>query len=64
MLQQKLAPFYVPPAVATAETAAILRATAIQQNAVNTQANCFDLTVLRQTPTRLLPKACGGPGPN
>jgi hypothetical protein len=64
MLQMKVAPFYVPPAVANAETAAILKATAIQQNAVNTQANCFDLTVLRQTPTRLLPRACGGPGPN
>ena len=64
MLQAKLAPFYVPPAVANAETAAILRQTAIQQNMINTQANCFDLTVLRETPTPLLPRSCGGLAPN
>lgn len=64
MLQAKLAPFYVPPAVANAETAAILKQTAIQQNMINTQANCFDLTVLRETPQRLLPRSCGGLAPN
>lgn len=64
MLQAKLAPFYVPPAVANAETAAILKQTAIQQNMINTQANCFDLTVLRETPTPLLPRSCGGLAPN
>lgn len=64
MLQAKLAPFYVPPAVANAETAAILKQTAIQQNMINTQANCFDLTVLRETPQPLLPRSCGGLAPN
>jgi len=31
---------------------------------INTQANCFDLTVLRETPTPLLPRSCGGLAPN
>lgn len=64
MLQQKLAPFYVPPAVANAETAAILKQTAISQQQSLTQANCFDLTVLRETPQYLLPRSCGGPRPD
>ena len=64
MLQAKIAPFYVDPAVAAAETKAILQQTAAMNNAVNTQANCFDLTVLRETPQYLLPRSCGGPRPD
>jgi hypothetical protein len=64
MLQRKIAPFNVPPAVANAQIGSILASTAAAQRASDTQANCFDLTVLRETPTRLLPRACGGPGPN
>jgi hypothetical protein len=64
MLQRKIAPFNVPPAVANAQVSSILASTAAAQRASDTQANCFDLTVLRETPTRLLPRACGGPGPN
>jgi len=64
MLQAKIAPFYVDPAVAAAETRAILQQTATMNNAVNTQANCFDLTVLRETPQYQLPRSCGGPRPD
>jgi hypothetical protein len=64
MLQAKIAPFYVNPAVAAMETKAILQQTATMNNAVNTQANCFDLTVLRETPQYLLPRSCGGPRPD
>jgi len=64
MLQQKIAPFYVPPAVAAAETKGILQATAAAQLASQVQANCFDLTVLRETPQYLLPRSCGGPRPD
>jgi hypothetical protein len=63
MLQMKLAPFYVPPAVAAAQTKAILAATAASQHASDVSANCFDLTVLRETPQYLLPRSCGGPRP-
>ncbi len=64
MLQAKIAPFYVNPALAAAETKAILQQTATMNNAVNTQANCFDLTVLRETPQYQLPRSCGGPRPD
>jgi hypothetical protein len=67
-LQKKLAPFTVPPAASAAATAA--EAKAINQStlagmaAANNSANCFDLSVLRQTPTYLLPRSCGGTKPN
>ena len=67
-LQKKLAPFTAPPAASpaatAAEIAAINRATMASQAAVSNSANCFDLTVLRETPTYQLPRSCGGTAPN
>lgn len=66
-LERKLAPFTAPPAPASApaaqggtasQTAAILAATRRAQAASDLQAKCFDLTVLRETPDRLLPPDC------
>ena len=75
-LQKKLAPFQTAPAAQTvkagqpltnaqanAETAEILRETAQMQQATSNAANCFDLSVLRETPTPLLPRSCGGNAP-
>jgi hypothetical protein len=75
-LQKKLAPFQTAKAAqpgkagqpltnaqAAAETQEILRETAQMQAATTNSANCFDLSVLRETPTRLLPRSCGGNAP-
>lgn len=75
-LQKKVAPFQAGPAApaakggkpltaaeANAETAMILRQTQQMVNAGNNAANCFDLSVLRETPTPLLPRSCGGNAP-
>jgi len=35
-----------------------------QANAANTASDCFDLTVLRETPQYQLPAKCGGPASN
>ena len=64
MLQQKIAPFYVNPAVVAAQTKAIMQQTIASQRASNVSANCFDLTVIRETPQGLLPRSCGGPRPD
>jgi hypothetical protein len=61
LLQNKIAPFYVPPVVAAAQTQAMMAQTAAAAQASLVSANCFDLTVLRETPKYLLPRACGGP---
>jgi hypothetical protein len=69
-LQKKLAPFAQPPAppasagATAAEIAAIEKETMASQAAVNNSANCFDLSVLRETPTYELPRSCGGMAPN
>jgi hypothetical protein len=66
-LQKKLAPFTAPPmaaATANAEAAMINRETMQSAAAVSNSANCFDLTVLRQTPTYQLPRSCGGTMPD
>jgi hypothetical protein len=67
-LQKKLAPFTAPPAASAAataaEAAAINKQTLAGMAAANNSANCFDLSVLRQTPTYLLPRSCGGTKPN
>ncbi len=66
-LQKKIAPNTPSPAAAAqinAQTAAILRSTAAAQASSLNSANCFDLTVLRETPQRLLPRSCGGLAPN
>jgi hypothetical protein len=69
-LQKKLAPFAQPPATkasataTAAEIAAIQKETMASQAAVSNSANCFDLSVLRETPTYQLPRSCGGMAPN
>lgn len=66
-LQKKLAPFTAPPpnpAATAAAIAAINRSTALSTAAVNNSANCFDLSVLRETPTYELPRSCGGTKPD
>ncbi len=66
-LQKKLAPFGAPPPSAAgtlAAAAAINRSTAAGIAGSNNSANCFDLGVIRQTPTYLLPRSCGGTKPD
>jgi hypothetical protein len=66
-LQRKLAPVTAPPASAasTAAAAAMINRTTMQGIAgADNSANCFDLSVLRQTPTYNLPRSCGGTKPD
>jgi hypothetical protein len=69
-LQKKLAPFTAPPpkaatAAATAAAAgAINRSTALAAAGADNSVNCFDLSVLRETPTYDLPRSCGGTQPD
>ncbi len=76
-LQQKLAPVSAnassggtPTAASLAAGAAdlreaqqIVRSTNAASAAVTNSSNCFDLSVLRGTPTALLPRSCGGLAP-
>jgi hypothetical protein len=67
-LQRKLAPNTMPPTPASgnpaAAAAAINRATALSMASSDNSANCFDLSVLRETPTYQLPRSCGGTKPD
>ena len=69
-LQKKLAPYNAAspaaanPAATAAAAAMINRSTAIGIAGANNSANCFDLSVLRGTPTYDLPKSCGGTKPD
>jgi hypothetical protein len=66
-LQKKLAPFTAPPqnaAATAAAVAAINRSTALSMAGADNSANCFDLSVLRETPTYELPRSCGGTKPD
>ena len=69
-LQRKLAPFYAPvtvspSALATMSAAARINATtAASMAGADNSGNCFDLAVLRSTPTYRLPRSCGGDAPN
>jgi glycerol dehydrogenase-like iron-containing ADH family enzyme len=69
-LEKKLAPFTAPPpaaataAATTAAAAAINKATMQGLAGANNSANCFDLSVLRETPTYDLPRSCGGTKPD
>jgi hypothetical protein len=67
-LQKKLAPFTAPappPGMSAAAAAAMInRSTMIGVAGANNSANCFDLSVLRETPQALLPRSCGGLAPN
>jgi hypothetical protein len=66
-LQKKLAPHSVAPTVSAnpaAAAAMINRSTMLGAAAANNSANCFDLSVLRETPTYDLPRSCGGTKPD
>jgi len=66
-LEKKLAPFTAPPpaaAATTAAAAAINRSTLAGMAGADNSANCFDLSVLRETPTYELPRRCGGTKPD
>jgi hypothetical protein len=68
-LQKKLAPHTAAPppaamASATAQAMAINRETMAGEVGADVSANCFDLTVLRETPTYELPRSCGGTKPD
>lgn len=67
-LQRKLSPNILPPAPASANpnalAGAINRSTALGMVGSDNSANCFDLSVLRETPTYQLPRSCGGTKPD
>jgi hypothetical protein len=65
-LQKKLAPYNaaVSSPSQLAQAAAIMRSTNAAAAGADNAANCFDLSVLRQTPTALLPRSCGGTKPD
>jgi hypothetical protein len=71
-LQKKLAPFnstataasVAQGAASLAQAQAIMRSTAGAAAGADNSANCFDLAVLRSTPTYRLPRSCGGTAPN
>jgi len=69
-LEKKLAPFTAPPPAAVtaaptaAAAAAINRSTLAGLAGADNSASCFDLSVLRETPTHELPRSCGGTKPD
>ena len=67
-LQKKLSPNILPKPSAsanpTALAGAINRSTALGIAGADNSANCFDLSVLRETPTYQLPRSCGGTKPD
>jgi hypothetical protein len=72
-LQRKLAPVDAPapggstsgnPAADIAAANMIMGQTNHMISGASTSVNCFDLTVLRQTPTSMLPRSCGGTQPD
>jgi len=66
-LQKKLAPHgaSAPAPVNPAAAAAMINSSTILGEAgANNAANCFDLSVLRETPTSQLPRSCGGTKPD
>ena len=66
-LQKKLAPFFAPPpppAVRAGSGGGMNSSTILGMAGADNSANCFDLSVLRETPTRDLPRSCGGTKPD
>jgi hypothetical protein len=63
-LQKKLAPFTAPPVASAAAAAMINRSTILGAAGATNSANCFDLSVLRETPQYDLPRSCGGLKPD
>jgi hypothetical protein len=67
MLKKKLAPFYAPPPPMPRVGGAgggMNSSTILSEEGADNSANCFDLGVLRETPTRDLPRSCGGTRPD
>ncbi len=65
-LAKKLGPVYATPKLAPAGSSGAASMSSIwsQANAADTASDCFDLTVLRETPQYQLPAKCGGPASN
>jgi len=66
-LQKKLTPHTAPPpppARAAASAAMMNSSTILGEAGANNSANCFDLAVLRETPTYQLPRSGGGTKPD
>jgi hypothetical protein len=63
MLQLKLAPFTAPPPAAGAVKAPSVPSV-LDPSFNPGDPECFDLSVIRETPTAQLPKKCGGSSPN
>ncbi len=64
-LQKKLAPFNAPPPPTAVRAGGGMNSSTILGEAgAENSANCFDLSVLRETPTRDLPRSCGGTRPD
>ncbi len=68
MLKKKLAPFYAPtppmPVGVGGGGGGMNSSTILSEEGADNSANCFDLGVLRETPTRDLPRSCGGTRPD
>jgi hypothetical protein len=66
MLKKKLAPFYAPPPPMPVGGGGggMNSSTILGEAGADNSANCFDLSVLRETPTRDLPRSCGGTKPD
>jgi hypothetical protein len=68
MLKKKLAPFYAPPPPMPVGVGGggggMNSSTILAEEGADNSANCFDLGVLRETPTRDLPRSCGGTRPD
>jgi hypothetical protein len=64
-LQKKLAPFYAPPPPMPAMGGGGMSPSVIYgADSATMMANCFDLSILRDTPTHDLPRSCGGTRPD
>ncbi len=64
---KKLAPFFAPPPLLRSEPnggGRMNSSTILGMAGADNSANCFDLSVLRETPTRDLPRSCGGAKPD
>jgi hypothetical protein len=66
MLQRKLAPFYAPPPPMPpgGGGGGMNPSTLWAEQSTDTMANCFDLSILRDTPNHDLPRSCGGSRPD
>jgi hypothetical protein len=65
-LQKKLAPHFAPAPVprSAGSAAGINSSTILGEVGADNSANCFDLSVLRETPNYELPRSCGGTKPD